>query len=146
MMRPLFCSRIKGAAWRVQFHVPFRWVAMTASHSASLMLKIIRSRRMPATFTRMSSRPKLWTAMSMMFSRRGEVRHRVVARRSLAAGGLDLACDLVGGLRLLTGAVDRAAEIVDHHRRALLGEQDRDASADAASRSGDDGDLALQML
>ena len=41
---------------------------MTSSHSCSVMLKIIRSRRMPATLTRMSSRPNssmaVWTRLS----------------------------------------------------------------------------------
>ena len=37
--------------------VPFRCTRITSSHSCSDMLKIIRSRRMPATLTRTSSRP-----------------------------------------------------------------------------------------
>ena len=41
----------------VVLNVPFRCTRMTSSHSSSLMLKTIRSRRMPATLTRMSSRP-----------------------------------------------------------------------------------------
>jgi len=36
---------------------------MTASHSSSVMLKIIRSRRMPALLTTMSMRPKASTAV-----------------------------------------------------------------------------------
>src|SRR5207248_763547 len=47
---------------------PFKWTAMTASHSSSLMLKIIRSRRMPALFTRMSIAPNSLTAVSTMRS------------------------------------------------------------------------------
>ena len=54
-------------AARVQLKVPFRWTAMTASHSASVMLKIIRSRRMPATLTRMSIRPKVRTTCSTIW-------------------------------------------------------------------------------
>ena len=41
----------------VVLNVPFRWTRMTSSHSCSVMLKTIRSRRMPATLTRTSSRP-----------------------------------------------------------------------------------------
>ena len=36
---------------------PLRWTAITASHSSSVMLKTIRSRRIPATLTTMSRRP-----------------------------------------------------------------------------------------
>ena len=57
MIRPPRCSRIAIEAARVQLNMPLRWTAITASHSASLMLKSIRSRRMPATCTRMSIRP-----------------------------------------------------------------------------------------
>ena len=48
----------------MELNVPLRWTAMTASHSASVMLKIMRSRRMPATFTRMSMRPHALTTCS----------------------------------------------------------------------------------
>ncbi len=41
----------------VVLNVPFRCTLMTSSHSCSVMLKTIRSRRMPATLTRTSSRP-----------------------------------------------------------------------------------------
>jgi hypothetical protein len=64
MMRPAFCSRIAIEAARVQKKVPSRCTASTASHSSLLMLKIMRSRRMPATFTRMSIRPHALTACS----------------------------------------------------------------------------------
>ena len=43
---------------------PYRWTLTTLSHSSSVMLKIIRSRRMPAALHRMSSRPKLSMAVS----------------------------------------------------------------------------------
>src|SRR5207247_944908 len=67
-IRPRRCSRIRRGACRVQLKVPFKWTAMTASHSSSLMLKIIRSRRMPALFTRMSIAPNSLTAVSTMRS------------------------------------------------------------------------------
>src|SRR5437870_4653916 len=50
-------------AWRTQLKVPFRWTAMTASHSSSLMLKTMRSRRMPAQVTSASRRPQVSSAV-----------------------------------------------------------------------------------
>src|SRR3954468_21005725 len=50
-------SRQYAAAWRVGAKWPLRWTAMTASHSSSVMFTSIRSRRIPALLTRMSSRP-----------------------------------------------------------------------------------------
>ena len=58
MMRPPFCSRIETDAARTTLNMPLRWTFITASHSSSVMLKIIRSRRMPATCTTMSIRPQ----------------------------------------------------------------------------------------
>ena len=46
--------------------VPFRCTATTASQDSSSMLKIIRSRRMPALLTRMLALPKLSSAHSSM--------------------------------------------------------------------------------
>ena len=57
MMRPPFCSRIETEAARTTLNMPLRCTLTTASHSSSVMLKIIRSRRMPATCTTMSMRP-----------------------------------------------------------------------------------------
>ena len=44
---------------------PLRWTLMTASQSASSMLKLMRSRRMPALFTRMSRPPSSPMACSI---------------------------------------------------------------------------------
>ena len=66
MKRPDFCSRMSGAAARVTANEPFRCVSMTVSHSSSDMLKIIRSRRIPALFTTTSIRPNAFTAVSTM--------------------------------------------------------------------------------
>ena len=44
-------------------NVPLRWVSITGSHSASTMLKNMRSRRMPATVTTPSMRPNASTAL-----------------------------------------------------------------------------------
>ena len=72
MMRPSTSSpafdrsRQCAVAWRVAQKWPLRWTATTASHSASDMEKIIRSRRMPALLTRMSRRPNVSTASATM--------------------------------------------------------------------------------
>ena len=67
-MRPERCCRNTMLACFVVVKCPFRWTAMTESHSASLMLKTMRSRRMPALLMRMSSRPKLSSAVRTMRS------------------------------------------------------------------------------
>ena len=86
---------------------------MTASHSASVMLKIIRSRRMPATLTRMSMRPKVPTACSTIaaaWSKSATEPELVTACRRWS----DLVHDLVGRGGLLALALEAGAEIVDH--------------------------------
>src|SRR5579862_5823250 len=55
-------SRQWLAAWWIVAKVPFRWTRMTASHSSSCMLTIIRSRTMPALLTSVSRRPHWATA------------------------------------------------------------------------------------
>ena len=73
MMRPfswlpfLCSSRQYSHACRAMLKVPFRCTATTASQLSSSMLKIIRSRRMPALFTTMFSLPKVLIAVSTMF-------------------------------------------------------------------------------
>ena len=59
-------ARQYAAACRLGQKWPFRWTAITASQSASSMLKLILSRRIPALFTRMSSPPNTLTAWSTM--------------------------------------------------------------------------------
>src|SRR5947209_9643046 len=51
------------AACRIVAKWPLRCTAMTASNSSSLVLAIIRSRTMPALFTRTSKPPKVSTAV-----------------------------------------------------------------------------------
>ena len=48
---------------------------------------------------------------------------RVGVGDGLAAGRLDLVDDLLGRALVAAGAVDGAAEVVDHDERAALGEQ-----------------------
>jgi hypothetical protein len=66
IIRPPFFSRMWTDAARLVLYVPFKCTARTMSHSSSVMLKIMRSRRMPATLTRMSIRPQALTACSTM--------------------------------------------------------------------------------
>ena len=72
MMRPatsspaLDCSRQWAAACRAGAKVPLRCTLMTASHSPSVMLASIRSRRMPALLTTASRPPKASIAVSIM--------------------------------------------------------------------------------
>src|SRR5690606_31788105 len=67
---------------------------------------------------------------------------RVVVGHGLAAGGLDLVDHLLGRRRAAAGAVHRAAEVVDHHVGAPPGELEGVGPAEAATRTGDDRDLA----
>jgi hypothetical protein len=62
----------------------------------------------------------------------------------IAPGGLDLLDHLGGGPGVGAGPVPFAADVVHDDARALLREQQRLAAADAASRAGDHGDLAVQ--
>ena len=65
MMRPARFSRMCRVAGCITVKWPFKCTAITASHSSSLMLKIIRSRRMPAQQTRMWRSPNDAMAWSM---------------------------------------------------------------------------------
>src|SRR5437879_3711973 len=89
MIRPHFCSRISGAAARVTAKLPLRWVLMTASHSSSVMLKIMRSRRIPALLTTMSTRPKVSTAFLI----------EEMVTRNVGDGRLSFTTDLTAALR-----------------------------------------------
>src|ERR1700683_3464449 len=62
---PPSCLRMTAAAARKTVKCPFRWVAMTASHSSSDMLKSIRSRKIPATATTPSMRSHFSTAVAI---------------------------------------------------------------------------------
>ena len=118
---------------------------MTSSHSCSLMLKIMRSRRMPATLTRMSSAPevverRLDQVLAALDRRDGvEVRRRPCRPRTWISSTTSAAGPLSGAR-----AVDVHAEVVDDDVRAFLGQQHRDAAADAAPGAGDDRDASFE--
>ena len=88
------------------------------------------SRRMPALLMTMSIRAErvdrgLHDGRAALG--RGD---RVGVGDGLAAGGLDLVDDVLGGALVAAGAVDRAAEVVDHDERAAA----RRGAARAAGR------------
>jgi hypothetical protein len=66
MMRPYLCSRMWRVAGRMTVKWPFRCTATTESHSSSLMLKIIRSFKMPAQHTTMWRSPNVFSAASII--------------------------------------------------------------------------------
>ena len=75
-----------------------------------------------------------------------ELGDAVVVGRGLAAEGLDLLAHDGGGIRVGAATIGAAAHVVDDHAGAFLRQRQRDTAPDAPSRTGDDGDLALQQL
>ena len=63
-IRPYFFSRMCLVAGRMTVKWPLRCTATTESHSSSLMLKIMRSLRIPAQQTTMCRSPKVFSAVS----------------------------------------------------------------------------------
>ena len=124
--------------------VPLRWVSTTGSHSASTMLKNIRSRRMPATVTTPSMRPNVSTALWTIGRAALHRRHRARVGDGVAAGGADRVHDLVGDLAGRLVAVDRHAVVVHHDRGALARAELRGGAADATSRARDRDHLAVE--
>ena len=94
---------------------------MTASHSSSVIEKIMRSRRMPALLTR-TSRPAEGVDR-LLDEARGTVPGADVVGvgRRLAAGGRDLVDDLLRRSGVGAGTVTFATEVVDHHLGAVAG-------------------------
>src|ERR1700730_4582801 len=127
-MVPLFCCRKIGASARNTVKVPLRWVSMTGSHSSSDMLNSIRSRRMPATHTTPSMRPK------------ASIPDCTIERTP----SLDVTQFAVpdGARRFL--AVHGYAIVVDHHGRALGCRRQRDRPADAAPAARNRDHLAVE--
>ena len=59
---PDFCSRKCAAQARLMLNEPLRCTSITSDQSDQLMRWKMRSRRMPALLTRMSTRPKASSA------------------------------------------------------------------------------------
>jgi hypothetical protein len=107
------------------------------------MLKIIRSRTIPALLTTMSTarngRPRLDDPRPA--HHRG---HGLGARHGLPARGLDLAHDVLGGRRGSAAAVRGAAKIVHDDAGARRGHQEGDLPPDSPAAARDHGNPALQ--
>ena len=144
-MRPYPASFITGTAWRAMLNAPFRWVAMTASKSSSLIFTSVRSRTMPALLTRMSMEPKTSVAVATMRSAPSKSVTDSCDGTALPAESLDLRAD--AARRIVAGVVapQAHAEVVDHDRGTLAGQFEGELPADAPTRSGDDGDAVLQQ-
>ena len=102
------------------------------------------SRRMPALLMTMSTLPKASSAVCTIAAPPSGVATRVGVGDGLAAGRLDLVDDALGRTLVAAGAVDRAAEVVDHDQRAARRQQQRVLPAEAAACAGDDRHLAVE--
>ena len=87
---------------------------MTASHSSSVMLKIMRSRRMPALLTTMSTRPKWSTAVSTIRAPPAMRGHGLVARHGLPARALWISRTTSSAGGRGSAAAVRGAAVVVH--------------------------------
>ncbi len=139
---PEFCSRKCVAQARLMLNEPCRCTLITSDQSDQLMRWKMRSRRMPALLTRMSTRPKASSAALTILSALPRLADRERRGDRLAAGLLDLVDHLLRRAGIGAGAFEARADVADDDARALLRHQERDAAADAAPRAGDDGDLA----
>ena len=144
MSDPDSCFRMMAAACRKTVKCPFRWVAMTASHSSSAMLKSIRSRRIPATATTPSIRPQCSTAVFTMRSPPPIVlTSSATATASPPAASISLttasATALVG-----SSPARPDADVGHHHLGALGGTGQGAGPTDPDARSGDDNGLAVE--
>src|SRR5262249_26397362 len=144
MIRPARFSRMWRVAGCITVKWPFRCTAITASHSSSLMLKIMRSRRMPAQQTRMWRSPNVLRAASMAAfpARIGAARR--AAGAGAAARRLDLLHDRIGRTARRLATVDADAVVVDDHRGARGRQSERHRAPDSAACSRHHRDLAVE--
>ena len=113
---------------------------MTASHSASVMLVSMRSRRMPALLTRTSRPPKVSTADWIRRSAPSQsLMSSPLATASPPMATISSTTSWAGPLSLPSPSIV-AAEVVDDDLGAVVGEQQRVLAADAPTRPGDDRD------
>src|SRR5882757_6609220 len=73
IIEPEFCSRKCVAQARLMANEPCRCTMMTSDQSDQLMRWKILSRRMPALFTRMSTRPKVAGVVARAVKRHADV-------------------------------------------------------------------------
>ena len=109
------------------------------------MLNSIRSRRIPATQTTPSIRPKVSTAVCTIRSPPSIVVTESATATALPPAGLDLRDDGVGDLARRVLAVDAHAVVVDHDVRAGRGARKRHRAADPAPGSGDRDRLVVEI-
>ena len=70
----------------------------------------------------------------------------VAVHHGLAAGAADFVDDLEGRAAVLPFARDGAADIVDHHLRAMRGHHHREAATDSTARTRDNRNFSVQHL
>ena len=104
----------------------------------------MRSRRMPALFTRMSRPPNVSTACSIIFSASDQFDTDAPLTTAPTSARVDLVDHLLRRCDVGARATHVAAEVVHDDRRALVREQERVGATDAAPRAGDDRDLAVE--
>ena len=111
---------------------------MTSSHSASVMEKSIRSRRIPALLTTTWSPPKVSMACRTMAWPPSQVPTSSVLATAVTASGRDLVDHLLGRPGVAARSVAGTTHVVDDDLRTVLREQERVLAADAAAGTGDD--------
>ena len=123
-----------STAARMGAKVPRRWTRMTASHSSTVMLTSIRSRRMPALLTRTSRPPKVSTAVAI--SRCAPSTSETSSPLATASPPMALISSTTSPAGPLgpTAAVHLGPEVVDHDLGTLAGELDGVGPADATAR------------
>lgn len=99
---------------------------------------------MPALLIRMSTRPQVRRAVSMIASPPLGTRHAVHVGDGLAALPPDLLGDGVRGLGIGAGSGHRSTGVVDHDACAAGSQQQRVLPAEAAARAGDHGHLIVE--
>ena len=128
------------AAWQ-NWNVPVRLMRSTRSQSSAATSWLCSKRRMPALFTRTSSRPSSPVAVATACAARRRVADVADERRRPPPGSsapLPIASAAAASPSLV--AVDR------DHRGALVDQALRGRPADAGRGTGDDGDPSLEAL
>ena len=112
----------------------------TASHSASSMLKSMRSRRIPALLTRMSRVPYLSIAVCTKRRAPSQSATSSVFATASPPSAVISSTTVCAGPSVGATAVDGAAEVVDDDLGALRGQFQRVAPPDPTSRARDNCD------
>ena len=143
-MRPKFCCRMTFHAGRVTKNAPLRCTSTSGLSRSSVISSKSASLTVPALLTRMSTRPQVSTAVSMIAWPPSGRRNAVGVGDRLPAVVLDLLHGVIGGTAARTITGDRAAEVVDDDACTAFGEQKRVLPAQAPARAGDNGYLIVE--